>query len=268
MYKKSCFFSLLIAIFYLANAVAQNKATPQKAAPQKTNALKATPNVAAKKQSKPIVNPMSNTKHKSVEHPSWSINSAIYEVNLRQYADDASFKNFTKELPRLKKMGINILWFMPIHPIGKQGRKGTLGSYYAVQNYKEINPEFGTADEFKVFMAEAHKLGFKVILDWVANHTSPDNVWVKQHPDFYTKNKEGKFMPPVEDWSDVIDLNYNNTQLRTEMIESMKYWISNFDVDGFRCDVAEMVPTDFWVQCRTELDKVKPEKSNSEKNTR
>jgi cyclomaltodextrinase len=194
----------------------------------------------------------------SVKHPEWILNSSIYEVNLRQFGKESSFKSFQKELPRLKKLGANILCFMPIQPIGKQDRKGTLGNCYAVQNYKEINPEFGTLDDFKLLVGEAHKLGLKVIIDWVANHTSPDHVWTKKHSDYYVKDSKGKFVHPMADYTDVIDLNYDNKDLRNEMIESMKFWITNYDVDGFRSNLAELVPTDFWVQCRKQLDAVKP----------
>lgn len=198
------------------------------------------------------------TKSQMLKHPDWCLNNTIYEVNLRQYSNNSSFKNFINELPRLRKLGVDILWFMPIHPIGLVERKGTLGSYYAVQDYKAVSKEYGTMEDFRVMVDAIHKSGMKIIIDWVANHTSPDNIWVKQHPDFYTKDKNGKFVPPVDDWSDVIDLNYDNKELRSAMIDAMKFWLTRTNIDGFRCDVAEMVPTDFWIECRTELDKVKP----------
>ena len=136
--------------------------------------------------------------------PTWSNNCNIYEVNLRQYTKGGNFNDFAKELPRLKKMGVELLWLMPIHPVGVEGRKGSLGSYYAVKNYKEVSPEFGTMDDFKSLVKTAHEMGMKIIIDWVANHTSPDNIWVKEHPEFYVKDDKGKFVPPVPDWSDVI----------------------------------------------------------------
>ena len=200
-------------------------------------------------------NPLAAQQSKTA--PAWSNNTNIYEVNLRQYTKGGKFSDFAKELPRLKKMGVELLWLMPIHPVGVEGRKGSLGSYYAVKNYKEVSPEFGTMDDFKTLVKTAHEMGMKIIIDWVANHTSPDNIWVKEHPEFYTKDDKGKFVPPVPDWSDVIDLDYNNKAMRIAMIDAMNFWLKETDIDGFRCDVAEMVPTDFWIDCRTELDKTK-----------
>jgi glycosidase len=208
--------------------------------------------------------PSSNTNDsigivkKDVIHPEWSKNATMYEVNLRQYSKEGSLKVFQGQLKRLKEMGVDIVWFMPIHPIGKEQRKGSLGSYYSVQDYKAVNPEFGTMDDFKAVVKEAHNLGMKVIIDWVANHTAHDNVWRKPHPDWFTKDSTGKFVPPVADWSDVIDLNYDNQAMRREMIESLKFWLKEADIDGFRCDVAEMVPVDFWNTVRPALDSIKP----------
>ncbi len=194
----------------------------------------------------------------SVRHPEWSYNKIIYEVNLRQYTEEGTFKAFEKYLPQLKEMGVGILWFMPINPIGEKNRKGSLGSYYSIKDYKAVNPEHGTSDDFKSLVNKIHKMGMHVIIDWVANHTAWDNVWVKEHPDFYTKDSLGNFVPPVADWSDVIDLNYDNKALRSAMLDAMKYWIKEYDIDGYRCDVAGMVPVDFWIQVRKELDKIKP----------
>ncbi|CAN5234588.1 alpha-amylase family glycosyl hydrolase [soil metagenome] len=195
----------------------------------------------------------------SFSHPSWSGQSNIYEVNLRQYSKSGTFKYFQKHLPRLKKMGVEILWFMPITPIGIEGRKMTsadLGSYYAVRNYKEVNPEFGTMNDWKDLVKQAHSMGFKVITDWVANHSSPDNPWITSHPDFYVKDSTGNFVAPF-DWTDVRKLNYSNRELRDTMIEAMKFWLKETGTDGFRCDVAGEVPDDFWKTCITELKKVK-----------
>jgi len=192
-------------------------------------------------------------------HPLWSYQSNIYEVNLRQYTQSSSIKDFEKHLPRLRKMGVEILWFMPITPIGIEGRKMTpseLGSYYAVRNYKAVNEEFGTMSDWKNLVKHAHALGFKVITDWVANHSAPDNPWIKNHPDFYTKDKEGKMIAPF-DWTDVRKLNYDNKELRDSMIDAMKFWIRETNIDGFRCDVAEEVPVDFWKDCITQLKKLK-----------
>ncbi len=190
-------------------------------------------------------------------HVAWSLHANIYEVNIRQYTPQGTFKAFQQHLDRLQKMGVNILWLMPINPIGKKNRKGGLGSYYAVQNYEAVNPNFGTLSDLKSLVKEAHAKGMHVILDWVANHTAWDNVWVKEHPDWYKKDKNGNFVSPY-DWTDVISLNYNNKDLRKAMINAMIYWVKNANIDGFRCDVAGMVPLDFWDEARTALDKVKP----------
>ena len=189
--------------------------------------------------------------------PIWAKNATIYEVNVRQYTREGTFKAFEKDLPRLHDMGVDILWLMPIYPIGEKGRKGSLGSYYAVKDYRAVNPEFGTMDDFKHLVNAAHAKGFKVILDWVANHSAPDNTLVTQHPDWYTHDSTGRIIAPVPDWSDVADFNYDKKGLHEYMIESMKLWLKEADVDGFRCDVAMMVPMDFWKECRLELDKTK-----------
>jgi len=194
-----------------------------------------------------------------VSHPSWSGQSNIYEVNLRQYTPSSSIKDFEKSLPRLKKMGVEILWFMPITPIGIEGRKMTaddLGSYYAARNYKEVNPEFGTMKDWKNLVKHAHSLGFKVITDWVPNHTSPDNPWIKNHPDFYKKDEKGNTVYDA-DYSDTRNLNYANMELRDSMISVMKFWVSETGIDGFRCDHVDGLPVDFWKQCITELKKIK-----------
>ena len=192
-----------------------------------------------------------------VNHPEWSKNANIYEVNIRQYSPEGTFKAFKEDLPRLKEMGVKILWLMPIQPIGEENRKGTLGSYYAVKDYKAINPEFGTEEDFRTLVSEAHEMGFKVILDWVANHSSWDNIWT-ENKDWYVLTEDGNFQPPIEDWSDVIDLNYENETMRTAMLDALEYWIREFDIDGYRCDVAGMVPIDFWVDVRKSLDEIKP----------
>jgi glycosidase len=193
----------------------------------------------------------------SVKHPDWSYNLSIYEVNTRQYTPEGTFKAFDSHIKDLKELGVGIIWFMPINPIGEKNRKGSLGSYYSVKDYREVNPEFGTLEDFKETVKEIHSMGMHVILDWVANHTAWDNVWVTEHPDFYTRDSLGNFMPPVKDWTDVIDLNYDNKELWTYMIDAMKYWVQECDIDGFRCDVAGMVPMEFWKTARAELDKIK-----------
>ncbi len=186
----------------------------------------------------------------------WSYNTNIYEVNLRQYTTEGSFAAFAKSLPRLRDMGIEILWFMPITPISVMKRKGTLGSYYACSDYTNTNSEFGTVDDFKNLVSTAQKLGFKIIIDWVANHTGWDHRWTVEHPDYYVKDSNGNFTER-NGWDDVIDLNYDNAALRKAVINAMQFWIDECDIDGFRCDMAHLVPLDFWIEARTELDPVK-----------
>ncbi|MDR2475942.1 MAG: alpha-amylase [Bacteroidales bacterium] len=193
----------------------------------------------------------------SLPYPDWVKNAVIYEVNVRQYTHEGTFKAFNRSLPRLKELGADILWFMPIYPIGEKDRKGSLGSYYAIRDYKDVNPEFGTKADFLETVKKAHELGFKVIIDWVANHTATDNVWVTQHPDWYVTDSLGNIVSPF-DWTDTYQLNYANPDLINAMIDAMKYWITEFDVDGFRCDVAGLVPVTFWEKARKELDAVKP----------
>jgi len=182
----------------------------------------------------------------TITAPDWSYDKTIYEVNLRQFTPSGTIKEFRTQLPRLKKLGVGILWIMPLHPIGEEKRKGTLGSYYSVKDYYGLDSSLGTKKEFQSLVKEIHKLGMHVIIDWVANHTSWDNVLVKTHPDFYSKDSAGNFVPPVADWSDVIDLNYGNKELWQYMSGAMEYWLSEYDIDGFRCDVAGMVPEEFW----------------------
>ncbi len=202
--------------------------------------------------------PRQQTGFHPIKAPEWSKNANIYEVNIRQYSEAGDFKSFQKHLPRLKKMGVDILWLMPVFPIGEKERKGKLGSPYAVKDYKGINPDFGDYPDFKHLVEEAHKMGFKVILDWVANHSAFDNVWVKPHPDWYTQDEKGNIIHPKgTDWTDVADLNYDNKEMRAAMIDAMQYWVKTFDVDGFRCDVAGFVPNDFWQEAITALQKTK-----------
>jgi len=190
--------------------------------------------------------------------PQWAFNKTIYEVNIRQFTKEGTFEAFETHLPRLKELGADILWLMPIHPIGELNRKGSLGSYYSVKDYLEINPEFGNKNDFKRLVDKIHSLDMYVIIDWVANHTAWDHDWTKSNPEFYTKDKKGSFIPPVDDWTDVIDLNYENKNLWQEMINALKYWVQEFDIDGYRCDVAGMVPIEFWIEARKQLDEIKP----------
>lgn len=176
---------------------------------------------------------------------SWLDTCVLYEVNVRQFTEEGTFAAFEQHLDRLKGMGINTLWLMPIHPISKTERKGSLGSYYAVSDYKGVNPEFGTIDDFKHLVEKAHGMGFKIILDWVANHTGWDNAWITEHPDWYKHDKNGKIESPY-DWTDTAQLDYNNYEMRAEMIKSMQYWVEDIGIDGFRCDHAVGAPSAFW----------------------
>jgi glycosidase len=190
--------------------------------------------------------------------PEYIKQSNIYEVNVRQYTPEGTFKAFEANLPRLKEMGVDILWFMPITPISKVDRKGELGSYYAVADYTAINPEFGTLDDWKNLVNKAHELGFKVITDWVANHTGADNRWMQSNPDFFVKKADGTYAFAF-DWSDTRDLNYQNPLLHDSMISAMKFWLTETKIDGFRCDVAGEVPRSFWQRCIKELKTIKPD---------
>ncbi|MFA5327387.1 MAG: alpha-amylase family glycosyl hydrolase [Prolixibacteraceae bacterium] len=197
-------------------------------------------------------------KSEPVPVSEWAKNAVIYEVNVRQYTPEGTFNAFAENLPRLKELGVDILWLMPISPISEKNRKGSLGSYYAVKDYKGVNPEFGTLDDFKNLVTKAHEMGFKVILDWVANHTGWDNNWITEHPEWYTKDSTGAIISPNPDWSDIADLNFDSQPMRRAMIDAMDYWVKTTDIDGFRCDVAWGVPQDFWEAARASLDSIKP----------
>ena len=194
-----------------------------------------------------------------VRHPEWTRDAVIYQVNQRQMTPEGTFAAAEVHLPRIRDLGADIVWLMPVNPIGEVNRKGGLGSPYAVQDYLAVNPEFGTLDDLRHFVATAHDLGLKVILDWVANHTAWDNVLVEQHPEWYVRDWKGDFRPtPWWDWDDVIDLDYDQVPLREYMADAMRYWVRKADVDGFRCDVAGFVPLDFWEHVREELEAIKP----------
>ena len=190
-------------------------------------------------------------------HPDWSYNAVIYEMNVRQYTPEGTFAAAAEELPRLQKLGVDVIWLMPIYPIGVDQRKGTLGSYYAISDYCAVNPEFGTMADFEDFLARAHDAGFKVILDWVANHTSPDAVWESGKPsDWYVRDSLGNTVTQY-DWTDIAELNYDNKDMREEMRRSLRFWLDK-GVDGFRCDMACEVPLDFWRETLPELRKEYP----------
>ncbi len=188
----------------------------------------------------------------------WVRSGVIYEINTRTFSREGTFRGIEKRLPDLQQLGVTILWLMPIHPIGEKGRKGALGSPYAVRDYYAINPAYGTRDDLKHLVAAAHQRGMKVIIDIVANHTAWDSVLMK-HPEFYHHDASGNIISPEKAWADVAWLDYSNPQLRKYMLDMLRYWLRNFDLDGFRCDVAGMVPIDFWETARAELEKVKPD---------
>ncbi|MGD2035788.1 MAG: alpha-amylase family glycosyl hydrolase, partial [Bacteroidales bacterium] len=237
----------------------------------------------------------------TVEHAEWAKDAVIYEVNIRQYSEEGTFNAFAEHLPRLKELGVDILWLMPVFPIGELNRKASqtvlvdeledpeekgryLGSYYATSDYLSVNPEFGTPDDFGVLVDKIHELGMYVILDIAANHTAWDHPWVKTHPEYYTRidtdslpwNKEWMrehpefysrlkklgmtypFNPDETDWWDTAELNYDNEDMRDEMKKVFRYWVAEYDVDGYRCDVAGGVPCDFWNEVRAGLDSIKP----------
>ena len=190
-------------------------------------------------------------------HPAWSLDATIYELNTRQFTPQGAFAAAQGHLERLKALGVDIIWVMPIQPIGVKERKGDLGSYYAIADYTAVNPEFGTLDDFKAFVAAAHALEMKVILDWVANHTSPDAVWVG-NAGWHVLDSLGNTVGPY-DWTDVAELDYSSAEMRAAMIEAMKFWLTEAGIDGFRCDVAGEVPTDFWNEATPALEAVKPD---------
>lgn len=187
----------------------------------------------------------------------WSRGANVYEVNIRQYTPEGTFRAFSTHLPRLKDMGVRIIWLMPVTPIGKEKRLETLGSYYACSSYVQVNEEFGTLKDFKELVQQVHELGMYLIIDWVANHTGWDHHWTKEHPDWYVKDAEGKFTEK-NGWTDVIDLDYAQPGLRLAMIDAMAFWVRDMGIDGFRCDMAHLVPLDFWVTARQHCDAIKP----------
>ena len=203
-----------------------------------------------KKELKPFVS--------GVIHPEWSVNSVIYEVNIRQFTPEGTFNAFAAHLPRLKELGVDVLWLMPINPIGIKNRKEPLGSYYSVMDYKDVNPEFGNLDDFKNLVSKAHELGFHIIMDWVPNHSSWDNKLAVEHPDWYVKDSTGSFIPPIGfDWTDVIQFDWSNKELQDYMLGALKFWV-DLGVDGFRVDHPHKTPYEFWERVRTELSKIKP----------
>ncbi len=205
------------------------------------------------------MSPYAPQPYVKLKHPEWTKDATIYQINTRQFTEEGTFRAAEAHLRRLKTLGVDILWLMPIHEIGIINRKGTLGSPYSVRDYYSVNPEFGSLDDVKHFVAAAHAQGMHVILDWVANHTAWDNPLVTTHPDWYARDWKGDFRPtPWWDWPDIIDLDYTKPEVRQYMTEALRYWVSEVGVDGYRCDVAGFVPTDFWNNARKELDAIKP----------
>lgn len=203
-----------------------------------------------KKEIKPFVS--------EVKHPDWSKNSVLYEVNIRQFTPEGTFNAFAKHLPRLKELGVDVLWMMPVNPIGIKNRKEPLGSYYSVKDYLDVNPEFGTLDDFKALIIKCHDLGFHIIMDWVPNHTSWDNKLTVEHPDWYMKDKNGNFIPPIGfDWTDVIQLDWSKKELQDYMIKALVFWVK-LGIDGFRVDYPQKTPPEFWERARAELNRIKP----------
>ena len=188
----------------------------------------------------------------------WAHTTNVYEVNVRQYTKEGTFNAFAKEMPRLKEMDVQTLWFMPVTPIAQKNKKGSLGSYYACSDYTSINPEFGTLDDFKKLVKQAHAMGFKIIIDWVANHTGWDHVWTKTHPQYFEKDSVTNDFKIASGMDDIIELDFNNPALRKAMIDAMAFWIKECDIDGFRCDLAFWVELNFWKEARPQLDAIKP----------
>lgn len=198
-----------------------------------------------------------NTDLQMQHLPMTADKTIMYEIFVRNFSKQGNLKGVTSRLIELRAMGINTLWLMPIQPTGIIKRKGAYGSPYAIKNYTEVHPDYGTKADFKQLVDSCHALGMSIIIDHVANHTSWDNPWVKAHPDWFTKDAKGNIIPSVPDWTDIADLNYSNKEMRAEMIKSLKYWVKEFDIDGYRCDVAEMVPNDFWKDAIDSLRKIK-----------
>jgi glycosidase len=188
----------------------------------------------------------------------WIQTTNIYEVNLRQFSQEGTIRAFLPALHRLKEMAVEVLWFMPITPIAQKNKKGSMGSYYACSDYTAVNPEFGTLEDWKTLVRKAQDMGFKVILDWVANHTGWDHRWTTEHPDWYEKDPETGNFKKASGMDDIIELDYRNSQMRTAMTDAMKFWVKETGIDGFRCDLASWVEVDYWLEAIPEVNKLKP----------
>lgn len=251
-YRKNYILIIYVLILSLSFISCKNVSNKEKetqaVAVQETNATEISEDNTTAEDTKETLRPM----------PNWADTAIIYEVNVRQYTKEGTFDAFSQHLTRLKNMGITTLWFMPIYPISEKERKGSLGSYYAIADYKAINPEFGNMEDFKELVDKAHELGFTVMLDWVANHTGWDHVWIEEHPEYYKKDTKGNITFPVgTDWYDVAQLDYQNDDMRVAMIDAMRFWVEEADIDGFRCDYAGGVPLSFWETARKELSDIK-----------
>lgn len=198
------------------------------------------------------------TNSSALKSPDWLRHAVLYEVFPRNFSASGDFNGITARLDELQDLGVDMLWLMPIHPLGEKLKKGTLGSPYCVRDFYAVNPDYGTTNDFRQLVNQAHRRGMKIIMDIVAGHTAWDSVMM-EHPEFYTKDATGKIHPPYPDWTDVAELDYANPDLRRYMIDMMKYWVQDFSVDGFRCDTAFTVPVDFWESARAELQKINPQ---------
>ena len=191
------------------------------------------------------------------KNPEWSYSAVLYELNVRQFTPEGTFAAARQRLPFLRSLGIDAIWLMPIYPIGVEGRKGSLGSYYSIRDYKGINEEFGSEEDLRDFITTAHSLGMRVLLDWVANHTARDARWLEDKPyDWYEREEDGTAKVPW-DWTDTAKLNYSNHDVWRGQIDAMRYWVEQFKVDGFRCDMAMLVPIEFWQEASEELHRIK-----------
>jgi glycosidase len=189
--------------------------------------------------------------------PSWIQDGLIYELFVRDFSEEGSFLAIIPLLGEIKSLGVETIWLMPIHPIGVIERKGSLGSPYSIKDYYDVDPDYGSLEDFKILVEAVHDAGMHLVIDLVVNHTAWDNPWITEHPEWYTKDSDGNIIPPIPDWSDVADLDFSNEELRAELVKVMKYWVEEFDIDGYRVDTASMVPQDFWDMSIPQVMKVK-----------
>jgi len=241
------YLTIAIVVLFSFNACSTNKIVKTEQIKKKVETPKVEATEKVTEEKKPEIGAV----------PNWAKDAVLYEVNVRQFSEEGNFAAVEEAIPRLKEMGVDILWLMPIHPIGIENRKGTEGSYYSVQDYMKVHEDYGTVEDLQRLVKTAQLVDMHVIIDWVANHSAWDNWMVTKHPDWYTL-KDGKMVPPVEDWSDVVDLNFDNKEFRAYMKEAMQYWVNSVGINGFRCDVAEMVPLNFWKETIDELSKIRP----------